>query len=595
MSFDPNINAPGFLFPKSQKSTSNTTLTTSLRRRRLIACLLLALPLILISLLKSSAVTNPAIWSLTPLLKSILDTDDMSTLDTNPGSNNAEGWHTRATESTSVTASSFDPKAEDLLATFFYSTKGSGDGFTMALMKPNIAVDAAGRILTLSSGDFVGLQEVVDAVKPLPQTDEWRGQWRIKQDRTCFGFDRIQIPGQPEISIYGWVKPKEGMALELESPAKGFTHLPQELGMLVKLAREAREGFTRDQREESVVQKILAFKDEAKRWEERHRTDDIMVYTDGSGFEGNIGAAAVLYRNGQMSRHLQYHLGTDKEHTVYEGELVGIILGLHLIKGIKGSRPKATVNLDNQAAIISTLTNKPQPGAYLLDEVNRLATQTQEMPLKFTWIPGHSDIPGNDEADERAKEAAQGTSSETRQLPPLLRKPLPFSVSALRQDLRARIETKRRVHWAKSPRYYRLNNIDPKLPSSHFRKLTRNLSRTETSILIQLRTNHLPLNAHLHRIKKIEHPFCRYCQGETIEDVNHFLFVCPQYTTARLDLRRKLGRQVQHLKTLLAAPKAIKHTLEYIRQTKRLQNYMSRLENKQRTSVGRPTRPNGDL
>ncbi|CAG8624309.1 14612_t:CDS:2 [Acaulospora colombiana] len=112
----------------------------------------------------------------------------MSTLDTNPGSNNAEGWHTRATESTSVTASSFDPKAEDILATFFYDAKGSGDGFTMALMKPNIAVDAAGRILTVSPGDFVGLQEVVDAVKRLPQTDEWGGQWRIKQARTCFGI-----------------------------------------------------------------------------------------------------------------------------------------------------------------------------------------------------------------------------------------------------------------------------------------------------------------------------------------------------------------------------------------------------------------------
>ncbi|PVF95130.1 hypothetical protein CPB86DRAFT_788316 [Serendipita vermifera] len=182
----------------------------------------------------------------------------MSASSTNSRSNSGEGWHSSATESTSVTPSSFDPKAEDILATFFYSTKGSGDGFSMALIKPNMAVDAAGRILTLSPTDFTVLQGAVDAVKPLPQTDEWRGQWRIKQARTCFGFDTIRIPGQPERSIYGWVKPKGETPLELESPAKGYTHLPQELAILVKLARESREGYIKGEREESVVQKILS-------------------------------------------------------------------------------------------------------------------------------------------------------------------------------------------------------------------------------------------------------------------------------------------------------------------------------------------------
>jgi hypothetical protein len=44
------------------------------------------------------------------------------------------------------------------------------------------------------------------------------------------------------------------------------------------------------------------------------------VYTDGSGLEGHIGAAAVLYRNGVPKRTRRTRLGFTKHHTVYEGE-----------------------------------------------------------------------------------------------------------------------------------------------------------------------------------------------------------------------------------------------------------------------------------
>ncbi|KAG1897855.1 uncharacterized protein F5891DRAFT_1191479 [Suillus fuscotomentosus] len=46
----------------------------------------------------------------------------------------------------------------------------------------------------------------------------------------------------------------------------------------------------------------------------------IQVYSDGSGYKGNIGAVAVLFRAGKPPRTLCYHLGTDKEHMVFEAE-----------------------------------------------------------------------------------------------------------------------------------------------------------------------------------------------------------------------------------------------------------------------------------
>ncbi|KIK81439.1 hypothetical protein PAXRUDRAFT_156121, partial [Paxillus rubicundulus Ve08.2h10] len=48
------------------------------------------------------------------------------------------------------------------------------------------------------------------------------------------------------------------------------------------------------------------------------------VYCDSSGVEGNIGAAVVIHARGQSECVMRYHLGTDKEHTVYEVEAVGL-------------------------------------------------------------------------------------------------------------------------------------------------------------------------------------------------------------------------------------------------------------------------------
>ncbi|EJD36174.1 hypothetical protein AURDEDRAFT_74519 [Auricularia subglabra TFB-10046 SS5] len=42
------------------------------------------------------------------------------------------------------------------------------------------------------------------------------------------------------------------------------------------------------------------------------------------------------------------------------------------------------------------------------------------------------------------------------------------------------------------------------------------------SIIIQLRMGHVPLNRHLHRVKKHAHPTCNAC-GAVSESVRHFL------------------------------------------------------------------------
>ena len=49
------------------------------------------------------------------------------------------------------------------------------------------------------------------------------------------------------------------------------------------------------------------------------------MYSDGLAVDGGVGGAAVLMRGDVVVGEKKFHLGSDKDHMVYEGELVGMI------------------------------------------------------------------------------------------------------------------------------------------------------------------------------------------------------------------------------------------------------------------------------
>lgn len=66
-----------------------------------------------------------------------------------------------------------------------------------------------------------------------------------------------------------------------------------------------------------------------------HRRNSISVYCNGSGYEGGIRASAVLYVNQREVAELKYHLGRDSQHMVYEAEIVGLLLAIHLLSNVE--------------------------------------------------------------------------------------------------------------------------------------------------------------------------------------------------------------------------------------------------------------------
>jgi len=81
--------------------------------------------------------------------------------------------------------------------------------------------------------------------------------------------------------------------------------------------------------------------------------------------------------------------------------------------------------------------------------------------------------------------------------------------------------------WKKSLRYKKMRQIDQSLPLDKFLEITSSLNHRQTSVLTQLRTGHILINKHLHRIGKSDMPYCPQ-------------FTCPRYAQERHQLVTKL-------------------------------------------------------
>ena len=103
------------------------------------------------------------------------------------------------------------------------------------------------------------------------------------------------------------------------------------------------------------------------------------VYYDGSCYKGGVGAAAILYKNNRPLETCRFKLGTAEEHTIYEAELVGIILALYLLTSIIHQITHLVIiSLNNQAAIRALTNQTAKPSHSLLDLIIAAVEKLQE-------------------------------------------------------------------------------------------------------------------------------------------------------------------------------------------------------------------------
>ena len=183
--------------------------------------------------------------------------------------------------------------------------------------------------------------------------------------------------------------------------------------------------------------------------------------------------------------------------------------------------------------------------------------------------------------DGEAKNAAEGHSSDKKELPPLLRKPLKHNKAALRQERNDVLIKRWTKEWEASTRASRYKALDLTKPSNKFIKLISNdrLSRLDASRIFQLRTGHVPLNAYLERFKRADSANCPAC-GHPKENAQHYIFDCPAYKHERWALLNHCKAREPKMKDLLNSADMAIPLANYIQATGRF----DKIYNQERTT-----------
>lgn len=155
--------------------------------------------------------------------------------------------------------------------------------------------------------------------------------------------------------------------------------------------------------------------------EEEHCTAEYKAYTDGSGYKGGIGGAVVLTRADEVIETRRAFLGDDSQHTVYEGELTGLILAAYFAKRERRVQ-RISLFSDNQAAIHAIAKPSARAGQHLVhafrSQLEQLLRKHSRARVTIRWI----------------------RASPPDLLPLMLRKDLSASVSATRQHAMTQLD-----------------------------------------------------------------------------------------------------------------------------------------------------------
>ena len=136
-----------------------------------------------------------------------------------------------------------------------------------------------------------------------------------------------------------------------------------------------------------------------------------VIWSDGSRLEdGRIGSAAVCRSTSGIWTAKKSALSDKKE--VFNAELWGIHLALQLTNKSYERYKEITVFSDSQKAIQRTEHQSNTPGQMITSLIHERTRSLRALGYNTTirWVPAHSGVLGNKQADYAANEAARISS-----------------------------------------------------------------------------------------------------------------------------------------------------------------------------------------
>ncbi len=246
-----------------------------------------------------------------------------------------------------------------------------------------------------------------------------------------------------------------------------------------------------------------------------------------NGVVGIGGAMETKFtaRSELQVRTMSSTLGLRAEHNPHSGELVAAASALKPILGIKYRR--VALMTRNKAVALTLARPHQQSGQQHIRHIYDVIKTLKRNGNSFTiiWVPTGEENELLSLAKEMAKAASRPDAAPQRTIPKV--RSTTLNEARRKRNIVTSLPAKVGKHSKK---------IDTALPGKHTRQLYDHLSWKEASVLAQLRTGMVRLNAYLHQIKVAASDQCA-C-GRARETIEHFLFRCTQWTVHRAGLLR---------------------------------------------------------
>ena len=242
-------------------------------------------------------------------------------------------------------------------------------------------------------------------------------------------------------------------------------------------------------------------------------------YTDGSLCEGLAGAG-VFSDNPEIS--LVFSLG--QNITVFQTEVFAITKCAEYCLQMNFRLSGISICSDSQAALKSLMSCKID-SALVLECKRKLEKLASANSVTLIWVPGHSDIFGNEMADELARE---GSAMEPIGPTPAI----PLSKNRFKAAIREWADKAHKIYW-QSLESCKQTKILIKEPLSKS-NATRVLSLRKDTLrkLVGVVTGHFYFNKHLYNMGLKNTSLCERCQSDE-DTAYHLICLCPRLAQRR--------------------------------------------------------------
>ena len=234
------------------------------------------------------------------------------------------------------------------------------------------------------------------------------------------------------------------------------------------------------------------------------------VYTDGSKFEGQVGAGLFILMENTPPIRDKFRL--PDECTVFQAEVLAIREAAKLLVDTPNLK-RVKFFVDSQAAL-RALQNIIVKSKLVLKTVLYL-NRIQAQSIVFVWTKAHIGTAGNEEADVLAKAGTKAT--------PIL--PVPLPANDLDGDVKACIRKKWDSQW-KLHRDCRQSKLFHPCQDKELSDSIITWPRIKLGRYIRAVTGHNNLLYHLHNMYSFISPICRFC-GDAYEEFFHLAYMCP--------------------------------------------------------------------